>query len=71
MTIAMTPHRSLACYHQPERNAPRVDVELDAARSAERSRRKRGDRPTAGLSSVSVYACALVRDRMREVMLRA
>ncbi len=40
-------------------------------RSAERSRRKRGDRPTARLSSASVYACALVRDSVREVMLRA
>ena len=40
-------------------------------RSAERSRRKRGDRPTARLSSASVYACALVRDSVREVVLRA
>ena len=38
-------------------------------RSAERSRRKRGDRPTARLSSASVYACALVRDSVREVMM--
>ncbi len=40
-------------------------------RSAKRSRRKRGDRPTARLSSVSVYACGLVRDSVREAMLRA
>ena len=55
-TVPAAPRSSAPhVYPAPLRNGPRK-------RSAERSRRKRGDRPTARLPSASVYTCTLVRD---------